>query len=488
MPAKQSGVVLLIFILVILMSFGTYVLSGLSINQVKNDQKKQTQAVLRDAKVAIIAHAVTHMDQAGGVGEMGYLPCPNKNSAPEGGSAGNCDEAKKNSFGYYPWASLETDVLTDNSGSCLRYVVSGSYKNSPHSGMINEDSNGQLQVVDAAGTVTVGNAPEGRLIAIILAPGDPLAGQERTMDVDYFCGNDYGNMAAYLDGNGVTDNGTLSGVADDVDQFIHASDSSATEAEPYNDQFIAITRDEIWSSIVERPDFVQKMENLTQALAMCLAEYANLAENTSRRLPWPVKTDVGLSDYRDNLNYQDDAPTVDHGYSGRFPFDVASSNVAIAGAFSSTNLFDAASCSALSLIDSGAGVVADLKNDSEYRRLWNNWKDHFFYVLSKKYEPGNTGKKKCAPPGPNDCIKVATGERRAGAVIFSGRRLDGVTRNDKSAVADYLEDGKAAVFAKEATDKKGNEKYDNNDQLTNDIIYCIRNRPIGQPLDVEKCE
>ena len=120
---------MLVLMIAIILGFSTYILSGLSINQLKIEQKKQTLLLLRDAKAAIIAHAVTHMDQANGEGEMGYLPCPNKNASPEGGSAGTCDMAKKNSFGYYPWASLETDILTDNSGSCLRHVVSGSSKN-----------------------------------------------------------------------------------------------------------------------------------------------------------------------------------------------------------------------------------------------------------------------------------------------------------------------------------------------------------------------
>ena len=111
--------------------------------------------------------------------------------------------------------------------------------------MINEDTNGQLQVVDDAGVVTVGGASEDRLVAIILAPGDPLAEQQRTMDADYFCGNDYGNMAAYLEGNGVTDNGALSGVEDRIDQFIPATADYVIAEPPYNDQFVTVSKEDI---------------------------------------------------------------------------------------------------------------------------------------------------------------------------------------------------------------------------------------------------
>ncbi|MCW8830178.1 MAG: hypothetical protein OQK32_01530, partial [Gammaproteobacteria bacterium] len=285
----------------------------------------------------------------------------------------------------------------------------------------------------------------------------------------------------YLEGNGVIDNGALAGVDDQDDKFIHATATSSTEATPYNDVFVTITRDEIWNPILSRSDFTQKMENLTQALAMCLAEYANFADNTSRRLPWPVITDLSGNDYRDNTKYQDDN-NASNGYSGRFPFDITNSNDAInAAALTTDTLFDMANCNSLAL--AGAGVTADLVNDTEYRKLWNNWKDHFFYILSKGYEPANTGENNCA--GSGACIKVNTAEY-AGAVIFSGSRLGGVSRSDKSVVSDYLEDDKGAVFNDEANiaNQTGDRTYVYTDPQTdtkNDIMYCIQDKPVDDP-------
>ena len=516
---NQKGVALLVMIIAIILAFSSYIISGLSINQVKIEQQKKIRLSLKNAKTALIANAITHADRGGDEGEMGYFPCPDlfEGAVYEGGSDGACDAGKRNTVGYLPWISLDTPILKDNSGSCLWYAVSSSYKNAPHSGMINEDSYGMFQVVDNTEAVIVGTNPEDRVVAMVFAPNTPLSAQARTFDNTSFCGKDYLNAGAYLEGDGVTDNGTLIAVDDEIDKFIHATANSESVATPYNDQFITITRDEIWEPILNRSDFTQKMENLTQALAMCLASYANLADNTSRRLPWPVITNLTGNDYRDNANYQDDAPTVvpvDHGYSGRFPFDVASSNAAIDAALSVDELFDVANCSALAVGVGATAATANLLDPSdpgppsvpatEYRKLWNNWKDHFFYVLSKSYEPGTGGSQKCGGPpgggppgggppgggppgggGADDCIEVNPNpspnkKEYAGAVIFSGRRLDGVTRNNKSVVADYLEDGKAAVFTAEATDKDGNEDYNYTDPQTdafNDIMYCIEDKP-----------
>lgn len=492
----QQGIALLVLVIAIILAFTAYALSGLSINQVKIEQKNQTRVVLKKAKQALIAHAITRSDRAGDEGEMGYLPCPDwfDGAIAEGGSDGSCGTAKYNASGYYPWVSLETDILHDGSGSCLWYVLSSAYKTSGYSGMINEDSEGTLELVDAAGA---------KAVALVVAPGEPLTGQSRTFDNTSLCGKFYSNLSQHLEGDGVTNNGVLAGTVDAIDQFIHASAISESAATPYNDQFIAVTRDEIWKSILNRSDFTEKMENLTQALAMCMASYANLAANTSRRLLWPVKTDLNGADYRDNANYKDeDGTTI--GYSGRFPFDVTNSNNAIwptnpkpdgivndifeitdPDIYQPLPPLSPTMCENLDLSGTGAGPFIDLNSsDSEYRRLWNNWKDHFFYLLSKPYEPSNAGQSQC---GAADCIKINSGAAKyAGAVIFSGKRLldaggNDTLRSDKSVVADYLEDAKAAVFTDEVTNKTGSEDYNYTNPQTdaiNDIMYCIKDHPI----------
>ncbi len=493
---NQKGVALLVMVIIIILTFLSYYLSGFSIHQIKAEQQKQTRISLKKAKIALISYAITHADLIANEGEIGYFPCPDTFSGAiaEGGSDGSCGLKKINTSGYFPWVSLETSILRDGSGACFWYLLSSSYKPSGYSGMINEDSYGMFQIVDIDNAVSVGISPEGRVIALVAAPGSPLLLQNRENDNLSLCGKSYGKLEQHLEGNGVTDNGALVGTDDAIDQFIHASSTSETASTPYNDRFITVTRSEVWKHILKRSDFSEKMENLTQALAMCIASYANLADNSGRRLPWPVLTDLGdRNNYRENSFYDDDAGATG-GYSGRYPFIVADSNAAIDDAELLTDeLFDIASCDALVLSGSGIGVTVDLENTtSEYRRLWNNWKDHFFYILSKKYEPSDGEKKECDG---NNCILVNS-TRHAAAVIFSGKRLvdaagNDTLRSDKSLVADYLEDNKDANYLTEANNNNGNENYNYTDPQTetvNDIMYCIQDKPVADDLDVVECE
>lgn len=474
----QKGLALLVLVIVIALAFTAYIFSELSMTKVRMSQAKNTLAVLKKAKQAVISYAVTSAERSAS-GDYGLLPCPETFlNGSYGNMAGGCGGQNMNVVEWLPWRSLDLPALKDESGTCLFYAISGTYKlGGSQSDMINEDNIGMFQVVDSVGNILKGSNLEDQIVALVIAPGGPLPGQTRTpLFVTSSCGDDYGNQSAYLEGDGVTNNNTVSVIEDTVDQFIHATETSATEVPPYNDKFLTISRDEIWNAIVERSDFKQKMENMTHALALCLAEYANMPDNNSRRLPWPVQTNLGvITNYRDNDNYIDDA-NASAGYSGRFPFNVADSNDAIdAVNMTQDILFEIDEiCKELDL---GGGLKVDLDTPaSEYRKLWDNWKDHFFYLLSKEYEPDNTGAKTCN--GTGVCINVNVNEY-AGAVIFSGNRLSGITRNDRSVVADYLESGKGSEFVSEAINKTGDRIYlyiDPQTDTVNDVMYCIEDK------------
>jgi len=366
-PSHQKGLALLILVIVILLAVATYVLSDLSITKVKVAQTKKTYVTLKKAKQAVIDHAVTYVDkQAGNIGKYGVLPSVEAgfNNSNDGFMSSNFGPKNTNVVEWLPWRSLNLSTLKDESGTCLLYAVSGTYKlgGNTQADMINEDSIGMFQVVNSVGGIVQGVNIEDRVVALVIAPGGPLAGQVRNPTVDISsCGRDYANVSAYLEGNGVTDNSTVSAATDTIDQFIHATETSETEAIPYNDKFLTVTRDEIWGAIIERSDFKQKMENLTQAMALCLATYANLPNNTSRRLPWPVITNLGATtNYRVEDNYEDDNLAT-QGYSGRYPYVVADSNNAINAALSDPNLFDIPGCDAtLTLVEGpDAGLVVD---------------------------------------------------------------------------------------------------------------------------------
>lgn len=486
----QQGLALLVLVIILALAFTAYLFSDLSITQIRMSQATNTLTTLKKAKKAVINYAATSRERSAS-GDYGLLPCPETFlNGNYGNMAGGCGGQNLNVVAWLPWRSLDLSTLKDESGTCLFYAVSGTYKlGGSQSDMINEDSIGMFQVVDSAGNVLKGSNLEDQIVALVIAPGVALPGQTRNpLFVTSSCGHDYGNLSAYLEGNGATDNSTVSVVNDSIDQFIHATEASGTESPAYNDKFLAITRDEIWDAIVKRADFKQKMENMTHALALCLAEYANMPDNSSRRLPWPVQTNLGaIINYRDNDNYVDDA-AASGGYSGRYPYNVADSNNAInAASMTQDILFEIDNiCKDLDL---GGGLIVDLKTTtSEYRKLWNNWKDHFFYVLSKEYEPDSTGAKTCN--GAGVCINVNVNEY-AGAVIFSGSRLGGITRNDRSVVADYLESGKGAEFINEAINKSGDRTYIYTDPQTdtvNDVMYCIEDKVnTSDDLTVVEC-
>lgn len=461
---KQKGIALLVMIIVILLAFSSYFISGLSITQVKVEQEKQTRIALKKAKQALIAYAVTHSDRQNDAGEMGFLPCPDtSNAGTEGNQDPNCGAQRTASVGYLPWKTLDLPILADESGACLMYAVSGTYKLNFPTDMLNEDSNGMFQVVDATGAVLEGGAAQNRVVAIVFAPGNVLDGQSRTFAVGSACGMDYDNETAFLEGDGVADNGSLSGIVDTIDQFIHATTVSDEEVAPYNDRFVTITREEIWSVIQQRSDFVEKMTNLTEALALCLAEYNDVGNN---RIPWPAP--FALADYRMDDNYDDVVNT----YAGRVPFIVGDSNNAT-GDIAANNLFSFAGCDNLPLT---IGAVNANLNDpaDEYRKLWHNWKDHFYYGVSSDFEPDAGAAADCA----GTCITVG-GVEVAGVVLFSGSRLlPAITRNappvdadDKAVVSNYIENANDVILAAAIGDN--NDAYATNVIPNNDIMFCI---------------
>jgi len=461
----------------------SYLLSDLSVADLKLHQVESTAKSLQRAKQALIAYAVTYGDidsdadgSADFPGEYGFLPCPDYNNGLYEGleDSGGCGLRSVSKLGYLPWKTLDIPPLKDESGSCLLYAVTGEYKNeesatSNKTLMLNEDSNGMFQIVNDSGVTIRGINAEDRVVAIIFAPEKVLAGQSRNFSTGSFCGKDYANFKAYLDVGGGVDNSDVSATADTIDQFIHATAASIADDNPnaYNDRFVTITRDEIWTAIVKRQDYIQKMKDLTEALTMCLRDYA--VTNTFDRLPWPAHS--GMADYRINSNYNDNLDG-SGGYAGRYPFIVDNSNSMIPGASVSDELFIEAGCNALTV---SSGVAVDLQTPgSEYRKLWENWKDHFFYVVSRDYAPDNT----MASCG--TCITVA-GITRAGLVVFGGSRQLGITRNEPIAgdvntkyyAANYIE----GVNADNFPDLSGNGNYTTatitTPETAKDIMYCL---------------
>lgn len=508
---KQDGITLLVVVIALAITISVYYFSSISIVEIETDKIKKTQSALKQAKQALLAYAAVRAELTPAMvsstqpGRYGFLPCPANISATnnigDGISVGNCNTAKKNSVGWFPWRSLKMQPLRDGNGDCLYYALSSSYKASPDAGMLNEDSYGMLQVVDGNGNAEPSASVDDQVVAIVFSVGHVINGQTRSFLAGTSCGYDDSNNSsqpeAFLDSLDVApgapidvvDNSDVDTITDDsVDRFVKAA-SVANEG-IINDRFITITREEVWGPVVSRSDFNQKMENLTQALAMCLAAYANQADNNSRRLPWPVATNLSGLDYRDEDNYEDDS-AASNGYSGRYPFDITDSNNVInAASLTNDQLLEIPGLCDNLPVNAGVTLASLSTDGSEYRNLWNNWKDHFFYTLSKRYAPASSGESQCDATG-SQCIKIAPSNTKyAAAVIFSGLRLAAQNRSDKAVVNAYLEDGKGDEFVDELTNKTGNRTYNYTDPQTNilnDIMYCVEDVPATNPLTVVEC-
>ena len=100
----QTGIALLILVVIIGIGSISYALSGFTIDSIEQERKIKTFKALKQAKQALIAYAQTHADRAGESGEFGFLPCPDLNTNagtfPEGTQNNPCNPRPRNSIGF----------------------------------------------------------------------------------------------------------------------------------------------------------------------------------------------------------------------------------------------------------------------------------------------------------------------------------------------------------------------------------------------------
>lgn len=276
---KQKGAALIVLVLAFLMATAVLVITNFSIDKGKIGYEKRTSQALAKAKETLISYAVSYYEHNSS-GQYGFLPCPemfDSTPAPnEGNERGNCDNKHEHSIGRLPWKTLDIEPLKDGSGECLWYAVSGVYKNGSgiEADMHNEDSAGMFQIKDENNNIFKGKTPEERVVAVVIAPGSALAGQNRpSASPNYYCKvNAYDantNIAEYLDVIGADDNASL----DDpelLDTFVTAQ---SLQNQNINDRIITITQEEIFTAIRKSRYFQKRAHTLTEAIAVCVKDY-----------------------------------------------------------------------------------------------------------------------------------------------------------------------------------------------------------------------
>lgn len=216
--ARQRGAALLIFLILVVTAALTYMVTNLTPEAVEAGRARQTGAALAQAREALLGYALRYRDDQIADGQYdrvyGYLPLPdlgtsrnnNTGCTLEGCDAANFTGNALNTtvVGRLPWRTLGLPPLRDGAGECLWYVVSGSHQRQQRITPMNWDTLGQLDIVVANGASALSSLianPHDRPVAIVFAPGPPLAGQERNAaandDVSQ-CGGNY-DAANYLD-------------------------------------------------------------------------------------------------------------------------------------------------------------------------------------------------------------------------------------------------------------------------------------------------
>ena len=452
--ATQTGLALVIFVVVLVLAVLGLIVNGLSTRIAKQERSKITIAALAKAKDALIAYAVrysdTHSDNV-----PGYLPCPDTGS-PEGSGA-SCGNKNVSLLRRLPWRELGIEALRDSSGECLWYAVAGTFKNSPQTDLMNWDNTGLVEVVaDDGVTRLAGDTPENRAVAAVIAPGPAIGTQNRAKAAGANeCGGNY-VAANYLETSKGVNNALVSSVANALSRLIAAS-----ETETFNDKIIYITPDEIFEPIRKRTDFRSRLEALTSTIGGCLGRYGEFngspADTTDHRLPWPAL--VNLANFNTNSSYDDTAASARK--SGRLPFVVNTSKVATSNQMVGVNL--------LSNVAFNICPSWSTNDDAWYK----NWKDHFFYYLGGSFAPvaAHPTILPCA-----SCLSVNGAGGYAAAILFAGEKMVGQLRNsvaEKGVIGNYLEGRNSASHPN--TGGVSNLEISG---ITNDFLLCIDFDPI----------
>jgi hypothetical protein len=179
--ARQCGYGVLIALVILVLGSLYGLTRGLSQATAQTKHDDHDQAVLRQARDALVAYAALRPTRPGA------LPCPdlddngiaggnhpvhgNNSEAFPGGLHGgtNCSTVGRRS-GRLPWRTLGLPDLRDSNGERLWYALSDNFRNIA-ANPINSDTRGQF-------TIT-GLAAQNEVIAIVFAPGAALGGQIR---------------------------------------------------------------------------------------------------------------------------------------------------------------------------------------------------------------------------------------------------------------------------------------------------------------------
>ncbi len=262
---SQQGAVLLLLMFAIIIGMASFFLVAYNNNKLSIQNDKETSETLGLAKQAILDYVTAnyHLYQTG---DYGFLPCPDTSagaSLSDGDEHKYCLNSHINSIGHLPWRTLGLSPLKDSSGECLWYVVTGLKKQDD----INDTESGLIRLY-SGDRITEISDPSDPFVAAIIAPKTSLAYQARALNnqnvicEQSFDATDYLDQTMLAASGQLINNSALNGTIDTPDVFISAQKSSinslppysATNPQPFNDQIIYITRNELLAAIQDAGD------------------------------------------------------------------------------------------------------------------------------------------------------------------------------------------------------------------------------------------
>jgi len=266
---QQRGAALIFMLLIVVLGVASLLVNSLNHITLKISRDQKTTETLSIAKMALIGDSVAQMP----INTAGYLRLPDLGFVigktgiiPAEGSAapnftGNTQDYSV--IGKLPWRTLGLEPLHDGQGECLWYVVSGRFKNTPSTNILNWDTPGQINLVDANENIIANN-----IAALIVATGPVLDGQNRTQSDPAYaqCGGNY-DARNYLDPY------VSSNVSEPTNYFSGSLNNRVTtntfnrlmtmEGSAHNnDRFLLITPDEIFRMVIRRADFSAQISSL----------------------------------------------------------------------------------------------------------------------------------------------------------------------------------------------------------------------------------
>lgn len=501
-PAQQGGGVLLIVLLLLSLGGLNWLLQRPATQALAQARERHTDLALAAAKEALLGYAAAYPEQhrkGAGTGRAayvpGHLPCPdtgsplNEAASHEGTEAGSCGSKGVSVIGHFPWRSLGIPPPRDGSGECLWYAVSGNYKANPKADLLNPDTPGQFQILGADGLILAGATAEEQPVAVLIAPGPPLAGQQRQhKDNEHSeCRLDY-DASQFLEAVLGSNKQLPDPNADATSKFVMLPASAS-----FNDRLLWINRQELYPQrIARRPDFARAAFDpdftlppaaasetaanappaLTQRVAYCLAHFANHPD--AGRLPWaaPLALSGTAALAFMNEKFADEA----HRLAGRPPFSIGHTQLKLQTRFgtlascpaqdrhhSACRLLRSDNCAAF-LPVAGFPTPADgASHVNSPHGWWDKWKERLFYVVAPGFAPGAPDWSGDCALQPEQCLHVL-GQPYAAVLIHAGAALPGQVRTqlgDRLDLANYLEGSTAALLQTGGTQVKpaGNDQF-----------------------------